>query len=375
MIEVKPVATKSDLEAFIEFPFRLYRNDPYWVPPLKSERRAFFDPRRNPFYEHADIQLFRAVRDGETVGTIAGIINHNHNAFHNEKTGFFGIFEVIEDYSVAEALLATARDWVRAKGMTILRGPMNFSTNEECGLLVDGFDSSPMVFMTYNPRYYVDFIERFGFTKAMDLWAYSILRAGLQTADDVSPKLSRVVKKVRERINVTIRTVDMPHFDQELAMVKKLYNSAWSKNWGFVPMTEAEIDHLAQGIKRFLDPDLALVAEVDGKPVGFALTLPDINQALMRVRGRLFPLGWLYYLLDRRKINACRIFALGVVEEYRGRGIDALLYYETARAALKKGYIRGEMSWILENNDMMNRAIRMMGGQVYKTYRVYDLPL
>lgn len=376
-IEIREVKSPKDRMAFIKFPFWLYRHDPYWVPPLISERKEFFDPHRHPFYKHAEVALFLALRGGQVVGTIAGIINYRHNEFHQDRTGFFGCFEVIEDYAVAERLLATARDWVKARGMDRIRGPMNFSTNEECGLLVDGFDSSPVVFMTYNPPYYADFLERFGFEKAMDLWAYALSTAGIQPdGTGLPPKLLRVVEAVRRRLDdVTIRTANMKDFEGEVERFKTVYNSAWQRNWGFVPLTDEEIDHLAHGIRAFLDPDLVFIAEANGRPVGVSLSLPDINQALLRAKGRLFPIGWLYYLWDKRKIDTLRVFAMGVVEGYRSRGIDALFYYETAKAAVSKGYRMGEMSWILENNEMMNRLIRFIGGTVYKTYRIYDLPL
>jgi GNAT superfamily N-acetyltransferase len=376
-IEIRQVITPKDRTAFIMFPFGLYRNDRNWVPPLISERQEFFDPARHPFYKHADVALFLALRDGKVVGTIAALINHRHNEFHNERTGFFGFFEVIEDYAVAERLLATARDWVKERKMDRIRGPMNFSTNEECGLLVDGFDSPPVVFMTYNPRYYEDFLLRFGFTKAMDLWAYLLTAEGVNPdGSGFQPKVLRVVEDVRKRLGtVVIRPADMKHFDSEIERFKAVYNSAWERNWGFVPMTDEEVDHFARGAKGFLDPELVFVAEDQGKPIGFSLTLPDINQALMRVHGRLFPFGWIPFLLDRRRIDTARVFAMGVIEGYRSRGIDAIFYFETAKAIVRRGYRRAEMSWILENNVMMNRLIQMMGGKVYKTYRVYDLPL
>lgn len=370
---VRPVQTERDRMAFIRFPFRLYTDDPCWVPPLLYERKAFFNPKKNPFYRHAEVELYLAERGGEVVGTISAHINYNHNAFHNEKVGFFGFFEVIEDYQVAQALLDAACEWVRARGMTAIRGPMNFSTNEECGLLVDGFDSPPVVFMTYNPRYYQGFLERYGMQKAMDLWAY---RLDIETVGTdlgkLPPKLKRVVNMALERGRFTIRNANIRDFENELARLKRIYNSAWERNWGFVPMTDEEIDHLARGIKRWIDPDLIFVAEVDGEPVGVSITLPDMNQPLLHMGGKLFPFGWLKYLWYRRKMHICRVFAMGVLEAYRGQGIDAVFYYLTGKAAIPKGYTMAEMSWILETNTMMNRAVRFLGGQVYKTYRIYE---
>ncbi|MCC7354702.1 MAG: N-acetyltransferase, partial [Anaerolineae bacterium] len=290
--------------------------------------------------------------------------------------GFFGFFETIQDYSVAEALLNTARDWVKARGMERLRGPANFSTNEECGLLVDGFDSPPVVLMTYNPRYYVDFIERYGMVKAMDIITYHMDKNLLGPGGEFPPRLLKLVERVKERGNVTVRKIDRKHFDQEVEKIKSLYNAAWSRNWGFVPMTDAEIDHLAEGLKQIADFDIVFMAEANGEPIGFSLTLPDMHEVLYHIRdGRLFPTGWLKFLWYRRRITRVRIFALGVVEKHRGTGGDILLYYETAKAALGKGYYQAEMGWVLENNDLMNRVVINMGGQKYKTYRFYEMPV
>lgn len=375
-IRILPVNTPKERNRFIRSWWHIYANDPYWVPPLISEREAFLDPARNPFYQHADVALFMAERAGQPVGTIAAFINHRHNEFHQEKTGFFGFFETVPDYQVAEALLSTARDWVKARGMERLRGPANFSTNEECGLLVDGFDSPPVILMTYNPRYYVDFIERFGMVKAMDIWAYHMDVSMLGPNREFPPRLEKLAQRVKERGHVIVRKVNFKRFNEEVARIKVVYNSAWSRNWGFVPMTDAEIDHLAEGLRQIVDPDLVFIAEVKGQPAGFSLTLPDMHQVLYHIRdGRLFPTGWLKFLWYRRKINRIRIFALGMLEPYRGTGGDILLYYETAKAALAKGYTQAEMGWILECNDLMNRVVVNLGGKRYKTYRFYEMPV
>jgi hypothetical protein len=377
-LRVEPVRTPRQLKQFVDFPYHLYRNDPYWVPPLRMDRKAMFDREKFPFYEHADVELFLALRGDEPVGTITAHINHIHNQFHNEKTGFFGFFECIEDYEVAEALLNAAADWVRARGMDVLRGPMNFSTNEECGLLVDGFDSSPVALMTYNPPYYVQFMERAGFVKAQDLYAYWLDTDEVVSKDGVvrNEKLARVVEKVRARSRIVVRKINLKDFDNEVERIKKVYNSAWEKNWGFVPMTDAEFDHLAENLRSVIDPNLVLIAEIDGEPVGFSLTLPDINQALKGTGGRLIPalVRLLWYKMFK-KFTICRVFAMGVVEQHRMKGISALFYYDTAINAAPRGYAHAEMSWILESNLMMNRDIQFMGGRVYKTYRIYDKPL
>ncbi|UCE26045.1 MAG: N-acetyltransferase [Candidatus Coatesbacteria bacterium] len=375
-IVVVPVKSKRELREFIKFPWRVYKNDPNWVPPLIFERKAFFDPKKNPFYEHAEVELFLAKRGSEVIGTVAGIINYRHNEFHAENTGFFGFFEVIEDYGAAEVLLATARDWVQARGMDTLRGPANFSTNEEVGLLVEGFEMPPVIFMTYNPEYYVDFIERFGFRKAMDLYAYEIKRETYDyTYDGIPEKLVRVAELVPKRYGIKLRKVNMKDMDGEIAKVKKLYNRIWEKNWGFVPMTDAEFDHMARGLKQIADPNIVFFAEKDGEPIGFSLSLPDVCETLRRMNGRMFPFGWLVWLLGKKRIKTLRVVAMGVLEEYRGKGFDSLFYLKTIEEGDRKGYDRCETGWVLETNDVMNRTMEMLGGERYKTYRLYDLRL
>lgn len=374
-IRIEPVTSEKGVLDFVRFPFQLYRGDPNWVPPLIEERRDFFDPKKNPFYEHARIQLFLARRAGALVGTIGAVVNDNHNTFQNEQSGGFGFFEAIDDPAVAAALFAAAEGWVRGQGMTVIRGPLNFSTNDEVGTLIEGFDEPPMVMMTYNPRYYPALIERQGYTKAMDLFAWIFeLAEGMKKAP---VKLFRVAEKAAERQGITVRKIDMRHFDREVALIKEAYNSAWELNWGFVPMTDHEIDHLAKSMKPVLDPNLILIAETaDGKPAGISFSLPDLHQALQRSGGgHMWPFGLLKFLWHRRKVNQFRLLIMGMKAKYRGRGIDALFYLRTAQEALKRGYTRQEGSWILETNDMMNRILERLGGKKYKKYRIYEKKL
>jgi hypothetical protein len=314
------------------------------------------------------------------VGTISAHINHRHNEVHEDKVGFFGFFEVIEDYAVAEALLDTATSWLRERGMEAIRGPENPSQNEEVGLLVDGFDRPRVVMMTYNPRYYQDFIERAGFEKAQDLWAW-LLRTDIFDKDvqRLPRKILRVAEEVRKRENLVVRKFDKSRFDEEVEIAKAVYNQGWEKNWGFVPFTNDEIDHLAQELKPFLDPDLVYIAEVDGKPAGISLGVPDVFQAVLKAKPQpnnwSFPWTVLKLLWHQRKIDTFRVLIMGVLPEYRALGIDSLFYVETARGSFAKGYEYCEMSWILESNDMMNRIIERLGGKIYKTYRVYEKPV
>jgi len=278
-LRIEPVQTRQDTEEFIRFPFKVYQGDPNWVPMLLSERRKFLDPKHNPFFEHAEVALWLARRDGEVVGTISSHIDHLHNEIHNEKIGMFGLFEMVDDYAVAEALLSTAKDWVRERGMTALRGPLSFSQNHECGLLIDGFDGPPVIMMTYNPRYYVDLYERFGLTKAIDMYAYTGDLAQFEGDPGKLPvKLVRVTEKVKKRIGIVTRSANMKNYEQEIQRAEQVYNQAWEKNWGFVPLTDAEIEKLASDLKLVLDPKLAIVAEIDGEPVGVSIAIPDFNQ-------------------------------------------------------------------------------------------------
>lgn len=374
-IFIEPVLDKKALLTFVKFPFSLYQSDPNWVPPLIEERRDFFDPKKNPFYQHARYQLFLARRAGEIVGTVGAVVNDNHNAVHHEQSGAFGFFECIDDQAVAGALLGAAEEWVRGQGMTLIRGPLNFSTNDEIGTLIEGFDDPPAVMMTYNQRYIPRLIEACGYVKAMDVFAWDFdIESGLRAAPE---KLFRVAEKSMQKQGLRVRKIDMRHFDRDLAMVKDVYNRAWQRNWGFVPMTDSEIDHLAASLKPMIDPHLIFVAEgADGLPVGVSLCLPDLHQALHRSRGgHMWPFGLLKFLWHRRKIDRIRLLIMGMAEEHRGRGADAIFYLETAREALKRGYKRMEASWILENNTMMNQIIERLGGRKYKTYRIFEKAL
>ncbi len=374
-VQLRVAETKQDLDKFIMFPFKLYQDSPYWVPPLIRERKVFVDRKKNPFFKHAEAEFFLVERGGEVVGTIAGIINHEHNRVHEDRVGFWGMFETIDDDSVAEKLFTAARDWVKGQGMDTIRGPMNMSVNDECGLLIDGFDSAPVVMMTYNPRYYEGLVDRYGFEKTMDLYAYAIDFTQYVEGKAFPEKLVRVAEKARTRAGVTIRKGNLKDFDAEIERAGVVYNTAWAKNWGAVPMTRDEFYHMAKGLKPFLDPDLIYFVEKDGKPVGLSLTLPDLNQPLLHMSGRLFPFGWAKMLYYVRRITAMRVFIMGVLPEYRSLGLDSALYTETARAAIAKGITLCEMSWILESNTMMRRIIESLGGSIYKTYRLYDLPL
>ena len=368
-IDVRPVAGRRDLRRFLELPWRIYADDPAWVPPLLVEQRKLLDRKRHPFHQHADVEYFLARRGREVVGRIAAIVNHRHNEFHGDRLGFFGFFETIHDEAVADALLTTAEAWLRARAMEGVRGPTNFSTNEECGLLVDGFDTPPYIMMTHNPPWYEALLHGAGYVRAKDLIAY------LVPHHDAPERLVRTRERLERRLGITFRTLDMKRLSREVAIVKDIYNSAWERNWGFVPMTDAEFDFMAANLKRVVDPRMCFIAEHEGRPVAFSLTLPDLNQALARIDGRLLPFGIFKLLWHARRVDQARVITLGVIPGYRKRGLDGLIMARTFDGAVAHGYMRGECSWILEDNLDMRRAIENSGGYAHKTYRIYEKAL
>jgi GNAT superfamily N-acetyltransferase len=371
-ITILPCSTKAERERFIKSQWKFYENDPHWVPPLLLDRRKILNTAKNPFYQHAELQLFLAMRDDEIVGRIAAITNQSHNDVHNDKTGFFGFFECIDNQDAANALFDAAADWLRSKGKDVMRGPVNPSVNDEIGLLIEGFDAPAVILMTYNPRYYPLLLENYGLKKSKDLYAYL-----LENKKVITPKLERGAQIVRDRYNIKIRNLDFKKIKSEIAIVKDLYNRSWEKNWGAVAMTGAEFDALAADLLQVVGKfkDMIFIAERNGEPVGFALSLPDINQILIgNKKGRLIP-GAIRLMTQTKKINLLRIIVLGVLPEHRGKGIDSVMYWECVTRAAKHGIFLGEASWILEDNVMMNRGAELMNATLYKKYRMYDKTL
>ncbi len=369
-VDVRPISSRTDHKAFLTFPWEIYRNYPMWVPPLLMDRRKLMDRKANPFYKHADAEFFLARRNGSVVGRIGAVVNHNHNNEHNENIGFFGFFESVNDPDVSGALFATASEWLRARGVHAVRGPVTPSVNDEYGLLIDGFDKPPMVLMPYNPPYYPALIEAAGFAKIKDLYAYA-LHGDIVMSD----KLERVTGMLRRRERLTVRSLDMKNFWREVEILKRLYNEAWQYNWGAVPMTNEEFDALAKDLKPVVVPELVIIVELEGRPIGFALSLPDLNTALKHNRRGYFLPGLWCLLRYKKTIDAVRIIVLGVVREYQRTGAAAVLFYETARRAIDLGYPGGEASWVLEDNEMMNRSAAMLNGRLDKRYRLYQKPL
>jgi hypothetical protein len=369
-IHVEEAKTRQDFKTFIRFPWQIYKGDRFWVPPLIKDQIAKCSPS-NPFSSHSKMILFLATRKGQVVGRIAGIIDYHYVEFHQEKTGFFGFFESIPDGNVAQALLSRVRDWLTEQGMAKMAGPMNPSTNDECGLLIDGFDSSPCLMMPYNPSYYPSLLEGFGLKKVMDLYAYWL-------EESLFPlnRLNRIMERLQKREpRLHIRSLNLRRLDEELKIVKEIYNQAWSRNWGFVSLTEEEIDDLAKNLKPLIVPDLVLFAFLGEEPVGFAVSLPDYNQVLKHLNGKVGILGALKFIYYSRKIKSIRVMLLGVKRPFQKRGIEALLYFESFKRGIRKGYCQAEGSWILETNVMMRRGLEAIGGKNYKTYRIYEMPV
>lgn len=372
---MRRVESRRDLQHFIDLPYRLHARDPLWVPPLRMDLDTILSRTKNPFFEHAEADYFIAERNGEVVGRVAAIHNRLHNETHEDKVGFFGFFECVQEQGVADALLAEAGNWIRAHGLDTMRGPASFSTNDECGVLVEGFDTPNTLMMPHNPPFYPMMIEAAGFKKAKDLLVY---RGGYETAYiPVPERLARGTELIQKRQGITIRPLDMKNFDADVELIKQIYNGAWEKNWGFIPMTDHEIDHLAKQFKPVVNPDLVPFAMKDGKVVGFGLVLPDFNQVFRTNRnGRVFPSALsLLWAIKRKKIRRCRILLLGILPEWRGKGIDAMLYHYIWTTSPKHGITWGEAGWILEDNPAMNAGLEKMGFTVYKTYRLYDKPV
>lgn len=368
-LEIEIVTGRRAREAFVGLPYALHRSDPAWVPPLRRDVRALLSRRRNPFFEHGAAQYFLARRAGRPVGRIAAVHNRLHEEVHADRAGFFGFFECADDPGAARALFDACSLWLRPRGLRALRGPASFSMNDECGLLVSGFDTPPALMMPHNPERYVALVERAGFRKAKDLLVYQT------TSDRLPERLVGAAGRLARRYDITLRGLDLGRFDQEIALVKRLYNRAWERNWGFVPLTGAEIDHLAAQLKPVVVPELVIFAQRGSEPIGFAAALPDLNVALKRnPGGRFFP-GLLRVAWAARRLTRLRVILLGTLPEWRGRGVDALLYKQVWERGYARGFRWAEAGWILEDNHPMRNGLARLGFEVYKTYRLYERPL
>ncbi|MCX5781161.1 MAG: hypothetical protein NT145_00415 [Elusimicrobia bacterium] len=369
-IQIDNVRNRNDWKDFLNLPWRIYKGNQYWVPPLLSEVKETLDVNKNPFWEHAQREVFLARKDGKVVGRIVAIVDENHNNFHQEQTGFFGFFECVEDFEVAKSLWDAAKNWLKVRKMQIMRGPVNPSTNDECAFLLEGFDKPPTFMMPYTQRYYLNLAEQYGFQKAKDLYAF--IKYG---KDGIPERIERMVEIIKKKTRVKIRPIDLNNFERDVQYLKDIYNSAWEKNWGFVPMTDKEIDLLAKKLKQFGEPKLVLFAEIDNKPVGVTLTLPDLNQVLNKLNGRLGPIEILKFLYYKKKMDGARSLVAGVKKEYRNSGIIAVLFYETHKTGVRLGYKWSELGWNLEDNDLINQFDTEIGGKIYKKYRIYEMKI
>lgn len=372
--QIRPVRTSRDRRKFLEFPYDLYRGDLHWIAPLRIAQKDILNTTRHPFYKTSDVQMFLAESEGRVVGRIMAIVNRAHNEFHNERAGFFGFFEVENSAKASAALIDGAREWLRGRGAEVMRGPMNPSTNYECGLLVEGFDLDPAVMMPYNPPYYAALLESYGLKKAKDLYSYAIAEEYFIHSN----KLQRVAERLRQKSKINVRSVNTKDFKNEVDIVRRIYNDAWSPNWGFVPVSEDEFEHLAKDLKQIVDSRIAMIAEQQTEnginPVAFFLAVPDLNRALKKLNGRLLPFGLPKLLWHSRKISSLRVITMGVVPELQSMGIGAVFLDEIYRRGPAAGYFTGELGWVLEDNLLMTRAAELVGARRFKTHRIYEMP-
>jgi len=377
-LEIKTLADRREFEDFFSFPWRHYADDANWAPPLLSMRRQLLDKSKHPAWKYMDGAYFAAWQSGQMVGTIAAFINHEHNRYHDENIGFFGLFESIDDEAVARGLLEAAADWVRARGAAAIRGPANFTTNEECGLLVDNF-SQPVIMMPYNPPYYAALIEQAGFEKAMDVHCIYQDRETIEATDSLA-RLERLVKRASERSGIIVRNMNAGDKKAEFERFREIYNAAWEKNWGFIPMNDEELEALVKDLGMLVEADLAFFAEIAGEPVGFALTIPNFNEALRRAYPRpgvpeiwtMAQVAWHWKI--RRAIRGVRMPLMGVKQEHRNKGVELAMLLEVMKALLPSRYDYLDSGWILETNPLIKISVSL-GGQIYKTHRFYQKSL
>lgn len=364
------VETPKQFRQFIRFPWKIYSKNSPWVPPLISDAIDILREDGNPFWLHSKKQLFLAYGDkGKVIGRIAAIIDYNYINFQNDNCGFFGFFECIDDPAAAKALFEAAKSWLNEKGVKKMMGPMNPSTNDELGFLSEGFDLAPSLMMSYTPRYYPELAQKAGLKKIKELYAYDMDVTG----DSRVGRLERVVRMANKKLpTLKVRSLCKDSFDEDLKSAISIYNRAWEKNWGFVPWSDEEFSYLASKIKPLLDPDMIIIASVADAPVGMLISLPDYNQVLKKLNGSLLPFGVFKYLYYKNKIDRLRLMVMGVIKEYRHKGIEAVMYEKGLKNALKNGYKHCELSWVLDDNIMTQRTAEMMNGKIYKKYSIYS---
>ncbi len=373
-LQIRPFEGRRDLDAFIKLPFRLRAGDSQWVPPLLFERRAFLDRKKNPWFRHAEAELFLAERGGQVVGRITAHIDHRWDEYQGGSDAMFGFFDSENDPEVAAALIDKAAGWARERGRERLLGPMDFTTNDECGLLIEGYDEPSMILEPWHPPHYRELLEGQGLSKTIDLLMWELWFGDLAEGDQFTPMIHAAADHSRKE-GVVVRSMRKRDMEAEVTRFMEVYNVAWGRNWGFVPITEAEVKFQAKNLKPVLDEAWAMIAEKDGEVIGAALTLPDVDQALTRMKGRVLPAGWWHFLRRRSYIDRLRVFALGVLPQHQHLGVAAALYERHLESAQDPGPSGGHMGWILETNKPMNRAMEGMGGKVVQRYRIYERPL
>ena len=368
-LETSPVVSRRDRRDFVELPYRLHSTSEQWIPPLRLERRMFLRPRFNAFFREGEVQLFLARRDGRVVGRISAHVDHVLNEYHDNRWGLFGMLELEDDPEVAEALFAAAEAWLRERGRDRLVGPMDFRMNDECGVLIEGYDREPMIKQPWHPPYYKELCEAVELEKVVDLYMWEL---HISDREKIVPAILELAAQVEPKHGIKIRRMSRRRLRRDLDVFGEIYNDAWKRNWGFVPYSKGDLDHFAQELQLVYDRDWFMVAEHAGQPVAIAITIPDINQVLRRMNGRLLPLGWWHYLRKRRVIDRCRVGFLGVKPEFQHTGVAAGLYVEHFDNAARLPIKHGEMGWILENNRAMNRGMEAMNGRIVKRYRMYE---
>ena len=368
-VNVRSVTSKKDLIRFIKFQWEIYRYDKHWVPPLIMERKKLLNKEKNPFFKTAEAEYFLAEKDGEIVGRIAAIKNDVHLKYHNDNTGFFGFFECVNDQVVANALFDKAKEWINQKGLSRMMGPANPSSNDEWGMLLEGYDDSPRLLMMYNPEYYNELCSNYGMKKAKDMFAWKIEYDKITSSE----KLKRGKEIVKNRYKIKVRQLEMKNFDKDLEKFKYVYNKAWAPNWGFVPLSEEQIDAMAKDMKQLVEPSLVIFGEIGDELVGAALVMKDYNQIFKKMNGRLFPFNFIKLFTQKNKIKWARILTLGIIPEYQKKGLDTVLYWEILERANRIGIRLGEASWVLEDNEMMNRGLELMNASPYKKYRIWEI--
>ena len=360
---------EKNLIDFVNVPYKLFKENPHWIGELKKDVLHLLD-LKHPFWRHAERKLFIAKKDGQAIGRVAAISNHNYNKFHNETMGFFGFFDCIDDAETAKKLFEQASLWLKEKGATSIRGPVNPSTNETCGILIEGFDSPPMIMMPYNPSYYPKLMENAGFLKIKDLLAFK-----RYSQEPFTDRFKKILKRIHKSVSIKIKKADTKNLSKELAVFQEIYNEAWSENWGFAPITDDEIADLAKALKPLLKPEYLYFVQIDNKPIGFVLLLPNFNIPLKTLYGRFTPLNILPFLWKMVNIRQGRFLAMGVKKQYRNRGIELLLIEQAMISAKKFNWDYVELSWTLEDNEKVNKVIDLAGGKTYKKYRIYDKTL